>query len=77
MHFIVDRMQGLYIKQTLPDAWLVGDNNDTVTGTVEAGDCFQASFDRYPLLRRFYTAVGSLINYAISAKDDEFHIMIG
>ncbi len=73
VHFLMNGIKGIDIKQPPGDTRLVAGNYDMVAGVVECSDCFQAPCYWLPLIRMFDVLIRINIDHSISIKNYEFH----
>ena len=70
-HLVVDRIEGCHVKQTTPDAGLVGCHHDAKAVLVQTRNGLNGTVDRLPFLGRFDEVIAVVINHAIAVKNHQ------
>ena len=73
MHFLMYGIQCHDVEHAARDAGLIGGDDDAVVGLIQAGNRFQRTGYRLPLIRCFDEGVRVLIDDAIAIKNNQFH----
>jgi hypothetical protein len=70
-HFVVDRMQGIDIKESAFNAGLIGGDRNRPAGMSQPGNRLDAAWDWQPFLRTFNVSITIEIDHPIAIQDDQ------